>query len=60
MIINPDKCSYMYLGKNNKNDDNFIFIEFNLKNSNKETIFGIKIDLTLTIKSTVLKLYVQK
>ena len=29
MIINPDKCSYMCLGKNK--DDNLNFSEFNLR-----------------------------
>ena len=48
MIINPDKCSYMCFSKNN-DDDTFNFNEFNLKNRNKETILGIKIDRKLTV-----------
>ena len=48
MIINPDKCSYMCFSKIN-DDDTFNFNEFNLKNRNKETILGIKIDRKLTV-----------
>ena len=33
MIIDPDKCSYMYLGKNNNDDDNLSFNEFSLNYS---------------------------
>ena len=42
MIINPD---YVCFGKDNSNDNTFSLNEFNLKNSNEETIFGMKIDL---------------
>ena len=49
MIINPDKCSYMCIGKNNNDDDTFSFNEFNPKNSNKEPIVGMKLDRTATI-----------
>ena len=53
MIINPDKCSYICLGKNNNDDDTFSFNEFSLKNSNEETIFGIKIDQKLAFSSHI-------
>ena len=49
MIINPDKCSYMCIGKNNNDDDTFSFNEINPKNSNKEPIVGMKLDRTATI-----------
>ena len=42
MIINPD---YVCFGKDSRNDNTFSLNEFNLKNSNEETIFGMKIDL---------------
>ena len=42
MIINPD---YVCFGKDSSNDNTFSLNELNLKNSNEETIFGMKIDL---------------
>ena len=50
MIINPD---YVCFGKDNSNDNTFSLNEFNLKNSNEETIFGMKIDLNLTFNSHI-------
>ena len=43
----------MWLGKNNNDDDTFSFNEFNLKNSNKETILGIKIQSKLTFSDHI-------
>ena len=50
MIINPD---YVCFGKDNSSDNTFSLNEFNLKNSNEETIFGMKIDLNLTFNSHI-------
>ena len=50
MIINPD---YVCFGKDNSSDNTFSLNEFNLKNSNEETNFGIKIDLNLTFNSHI-------
>ena len=50
MIINPD---YVCFGKGSSNDNTFSLNEFNLKNSNEETIFGMKIDLNLTFNSHI-------
>ena len=55
MILNPGKCSYMWLGKNNNDNDTFSFNEFKLKNSKGETILGIKTYRKLTL-SAILKL----
>ena len=43
MIINPDKCSYMFLGKNN-DDDTIKSNEPNLKNSDEKTFLRIEIE----------------
>ena len=51
--INPDKCSYLYQGKDNNADDTFSFNEFNLKDNNKKTILGINIDRKLTFSSHI-------
>ena len=59
MIINPTKCRYICLGKNNNDDDNFSFNEFSRKNSNEETVLGIEIDQKL-IFSNYIKIYLQK
>ena len=40
MIINPDKCCFVCMGKNN-NDE--VVKEFSLKNSNEKTILGKKL-----------------
>ena len=53
MIINPDKGSYMCLGKNNNDDYTFCFNEFNLKNSNEETILGMKIERKFAFSSHI-------
>ena len=57
IIINPEKCSYMCLDKNNNDDHTSSLNAFNLKNSNKETILGIKIDRKLTLNSHIKTLY---
>ena len=50
MIINPDKCCFVCMGKNN-NDE--VVKEFSLKNSNEKTILGIKTDRKLTFYSYI-------
>ena len=56
MIINPDKCSYIGLDKNN-DDDSLSANEFSLKKSNEETIIGIKVDQKLTLSNHIKTLY---
>ena len=43
MIINTDKCHYVYLGKDALNDI-LIFCDEEIKSSELETVLGIKID----------------
>ena len=43
MILNPDKCHYMYIGKNTESDI-FKFENVCLENSKEEVISGITID----------------
>ena len=47
MIINPDKCKYMCMGKNSDYNDTRSLNEFNLKKSDYEIILGITIDRKL-------------
>ena len=56
MIINPDKCSYIGLDKNN-DDDSLSVNEFSLKKSNNETIIEIKVDQKLTLSNHIKTLY---
>ena len=53
MIMNPDKCSYMCFGKNNNDSDTLAFNKFNLKNNDKETNLGMKINQKLSFNSHI-------
>ena len=53
MIINPDKCKYMCMGKNSYDSDTLSLNEFNLKNSDHEIILGITIDRKLTFNKHI-------
>ena len=53
MIINPDKCKYMCMGKNSYDNDTLSLNEFNLKNSDHEIILGITIDRKLTFNKRI-------
>ena len=53
MIINPDKCKYMCMGKNSYDNDTLSLNEFNLKNSDHEIILGITIDGKLTFNKYI-------
>ena len=53
MIINPDKCKYMCMGKNSYDNDTLSLNEFNLKNSDHEIILGITIDRKLTFNKHI-------
>ena len=53
MIINPDKCKYMCIGKNSYDNDTLSLNEFNLKNSDHEIILGITIDRKLTFNKHI-------
>ena len=52
MVLNADKCHFMYLGKN-KDNETFIFYNFIFNNSNEEKILGITIDNKLTFKGHI-------
>ena len=52
MILNPDKCHYMCLGKDAENDISK-FCDKELKSSELETVLGIEIDHKLTFESHV-------
>ena len=47
MVLNTDKCHYMCLGKHVDNHDVFSSIDYELYNSEEETMLGIKIDRKL-------------
>ena len=53
VIINTDKCYTMCFGKNKNDNGTFSFNEFNLKNSNEESILVIKIDRKLTLSNHI-------
>ena len=49
MILNPSKCHYMFLGKNNTTSNNeFIFNNITMPVSEEEIILGVTIDNKLT------------
>ena len=52
MILNPDKCHYMCLGKDTVNDI-LNFCDEELKSSELETVLGIEIDQKLTFNCHV-------
>ena len=52
MILNPDKCHYMCLGKDTLNDI-LKFCDEELKSSKFETVLGIEIDQKLTFNCHV-------
>ena len=53
MILNPEKCHYMCLGPNVNNAEEFHSVNFNLKNSEVETMLGIKIDRKLNFEAHI-------
>ena len=52
MILNADKCDFMYFGKDTENKA-FIFNNLIFNNSNEEKILGITIKNKLTFKSNI-------
>ena len=52
MILNADKCHFMYFGKDTENET-FIFNNFIFNNSSEEKILGITIENKLTFKSHI-------
>ena len=52
MILNPNKCHYMCIGKNTESDI-FEFEDVCLENSKEEGILGITIDNKLTFDSQI-------
>ena len=48
MIVNPDKCRYMFIGENSNDNDILSLNKFNLKSSDEEIIPGITVDWRLT------------
>ena len=52
MVLNSDKCHFICLGKDMKNET-FIFNNFIFNNSNEEKILQITIDNKLTFESHI-------
>ena len=52
MILNPNKCHYMYIGKNTESDI-FKFENVCLENSKEEVILEMTIDNKLTFDSHI-------
>ena len=52
MILNPNKCHYMCIGKNTESDI-FKFENVCLENSKEDVILGINIDNKLTFDSHI-------
>ena len=54
MVLNPEKCHFMALGTNSKNNENYLDLgNTRLLASPVETLLGIKIDQTLTFNNHV-------
>ena len=56
MVLNPDKCHYMYMGKNSKSQTNFQFENNVIEHHNTEEILGIIIDNQLSFTPHIKKL----
>lgn len=56
MIINPDRCKYMCMGKNSNVNDTLSLNEFNWKNTDEEIIQGTtngqKLTFNIDIKNS--------
>ena len=52
MVLNADKCHFMYLSKD-ANNETFTFNSFTFNNSNEEKIRGTTIDNKLTFKNDI-------
>ena len=52
MILNADKCLFMFVGKDTENET-FIFNNFISNNSSEEKILGITMDNKLSLKSHI-------
>ena len=44
MVLNPDKCSFLFLGVNDELQTDKVCWNETLKNSNQEKVLGVTID----------------
>ena len=56
MILNPEKCHFMSIGKDTHDKDVLYYDNLTLKNSNEEVILGVTIDRTLTFHQHIKKM----
>ena len=56
MVLNPDKCSFMFLGVNNELQTNLVCGNKTLKNSKQEKILGVTIDKKLNFATHLLNI----
>ena len=59
MILNPEKCYFMCIGKNVSDSELFNLNDLNLKNCKEVEILGITLDRNLNFKRRIKK-YLQK
>ena len=48
LILNPEKCCFMSIGKGTHDEDIFYYDNLTLKNTNVEEILEVTIDIKLT------------
>ena len=53
MILNPDKCHFMCLGKDVGDEEEFNSLSYKLQNNNEEKMLGITIDRKLNFESHI-------
>ena len=53
LVLNPEKCHYMYLGSNVDNMEEFNSLGYKLDNSEEEIKLGIKIDNKLNFRNHI-------
>ena len=53
MVLNPDKCHYMYMGKNSKSHTIFQFENNAMEHHNTKEILGILIDNQLSFEVNI-------
>ena len=56
MILNPGKCHFMSIGKDNHDEHVFYYDNLTIKNSNEEEILEVTIDRKLTFHQHIKKM----
>ena len=56
MILNPEKCHFMSIGKDTLDEDIFYYDNLTLKNSNEEEMLGVIVDTKLTFHQPITKM----